>query len=82
MLNPHFVAGEQGFFGGHKSEDIRTFFLKNEIHYNVNCLVVKSESFIKVEKLLQFIIFSFLTFLASLASLARKSYIVSLSREK
>ena len=25
MLNPHFVAGEHGLFGGHKSEDIRTF---------------------------------------------------------
>ena len=28
MLNPHFVAGEHGLFGGHKSEDIRTFFKK------------------------------------------------------
>ena len=28
MLNPHFVAGEQGLFGGHKSEDIRTFSSK------------------------------------------------------
>ena len=27
MLNPQFVAGEHGFFGGHKSKDIRTFFL-------------------------------------------------------
>ena len=27
MLNPHFVAGEHGLFGGHKSEDIRTFFI-------------------------------------------------------
>ena len=27
MLNPHFVAGEHGLFGGHKSEDIRTFLL-------------------------------------------------------
>ena len=26
MLNPQFVAGEHGLFGGHKSEDIRTFF--------------------------------------------------------
>ena len=25
MLNPQFVAGEHGLFGGHKSEDIRTF---------------------------------------------------------
>ena len=25
MLNPHFVAGEHGLFGGHKSEDIRIF---------------------------------------------------------
>ena len=25
MLNPHFVAEEHGLFGGHKSEDIRTF---------------------------------------------------------
>ena len=29
MLNPHFVAGEHGLFGGHKSEDIRTFFIEN-----------------------------------------------------
>ena len=28
MLNPQFVAGEHGLFGGHKSEDIRTFFIK------------------------------------------------------
>ena len=28
MLNPQFVAGEHGLFGGHKSEDIRTFFSK------------------------------------------------------
>ena len=27
MLNPQFVAGEHGLFGGHKSEDIRTFLL-------------------------------------------------------
>ena len=26
MLNPQVVAGEHGLFGGHKSEDIRTFF--------------------------------------------------------
>ena len=26
VLNPHFVAGEHGLFGGHKSEDIWTFF--------------------------------------------------------
>ena len=26
MLNPQFVAEEHGLFGGHKSEDIRTFF--------------------------------------------------------
>ena len=25
MLNPQFVAGEHGLFGGHGSEDIRTF---------------------------------------------------------
>ena len=31
MLNPHFVAGEHGLFGGHKSEDIRTFSLKQFI---------------------------------------------------
>ena len=27
MLNPQFVAGEHGLFGGHKSEDIRSFFM-------------------------------------------------------
>ena len=26
MLNPHFVAGEKGLFGGHKSEDIQHYF--------------------------------------------------------
>ena len=26
MLNPQFVPGEHGLFGGHKSEEIRTFF--------------------------------------------------------
>ena len=34
MLNPQFVAGEHGLFGGHKSEDIRTFLkwkLKQDI---------------------------------------------------
>ena len=29
MLNPQFVAGEHGLFGGHKSEDIRTFLNEN-----------------------------------------------------
>ena len=29
MLNPHFVAGEHGLFGGHESEDIRTIFYGN-----------------------------------------------------
>jgi len=28
MLVPQFVAGEQGLFGGHESEDIRTIFKK------------------------------------------------------
>ena len=28
MLNPHFVAGEHGLFGGHESEDIRTIFFQ------------------------------------------------------
>ena len=39
MLNPHFVAGEHGLFGGHKSEDIRTFFKKKcklGNHYSTN----------------------------------------------
>ena len=30
MLNPQFVAGEHGLFGGHKSEDIPTFFFGGE----------------------------------------------------
>ena len=34
MLNPHFVAGEHRLFGGHKSEDIRTFFIKSLIFDN------------------------------------------------
>ena len=29
MLNPHFVAGQHGLFGGHESEDIRTIFYGN-----------------------------------------------------
>ena len=46
MLNPHFVAGEHGLFGGHKSEDIRTFYfvfsnqeitrLIKAIHFNMH----------------------------------------------
>ena len=33
MLNPQFVAREHGLFGGHKSEDIRTFFsYAGELH--------------------------------------------------
>ena len=31
MLNPQFVAGEHGLFGGHKSEDIRTFHVSNHV---------------------------------------------------
>ena len=31
MLNPHFVAGETGLFGGHESEDIRTIFIFSPI---------------------------------------------------
>ena len=34
MLIPHFVAGKHGFFGGHKSEDIRTFLSKNSKNPN------------------------------------------------
>ena len=30
IIIPHFVAGEHGLFGGHKSEDIRTFFFGSE----------------------------------------------------
>ena len=26
LVIPQFVAGEHGLFGGHKSEDIRTFY--------------------------------------------------------
>ena len=33
MLNPHFVAGEHGLFGGYKSENIRTFFEKQSIDF-------------------------------------------------
>ena len=36
MLNPHFVAGEHGLFGGHKSENIRTFFEKQSITFFKN----------------------------------------------
>ena len=28
MLNPQFVAGEHGLFGGHESKDIQTIFLR------------------------------------------------------
>ena len=31
MLNPQFVAGEHGLFGGHKSEDIRTFYSEYQL---------------------------------------------------
>ena len=29
MLNPHFLAGEHGLFGGHDSKDIQTIFSKS-----------------------------------------------------
>ena len=35
MLNPHFVAGEHGLFGNHKSEDIGTFFKWINFFYNL-----------------------------------------------
>ena len=46
MLNPHFVAGEHGLFGGHKSEDIRTFFQVNFFHRNDKacCFVIQLPS--------------------------------------
>ena len=37
MLNPQFVAGEHGLFGGHKSEDIRTFFSYKTTMYVLLC---------------------------------------------
>ena len=41
MLNPLFVAGEHGLFGGHKSEDIRTFFSMATVLCSVTaCLVM------------------------------------------
>ena len=55
MLIPHFVAGEHGLFGGHKSEDIRTFFSKKSTSYksffklsdNVCDCVICFENFVK-----------------------------------
>ena len=35
MLNPQFVAGEHGLFGGHKSEDIRTFFFVYLVRFRI-----------------------------------------------
>ena len=32
LVIPQFVAGEHGLFGGHKSEDIRTFLQDYKIH--------------------------------------------------
>ena len=29
LVIPQFVAGEHGLFGGHKSEDIRTFLIND-----------------------------------------------------
>ena len=40
MLNPQFVAGEHGLFGGHKSEDIGTFLsfkIKSDQQLNYLC---------------------------------------------
>ena len=47
MLNPQFVAGEHGFFGGHKSEDIRTFFLNI---FNIENWEEDSKEFTKLTK--------------------------------
>ena len=40
MLNPQFVAGEHGLFGGHKSEDIRTF-----LNYEFSCVISKEKTY-------------------------------------
>ena len=47
MLNPHFVAGEHGLFGGHKSEDIQTF-LKSAYLYYVDFV---SPAYIYIDKI-------------------------------
>ena len=45
MLNPQFVAGEHGLFGGHKSEDFRTFFYLNLLFFAV-FWVLKVEKYV------------------------------------
>ena len=46
MLNPHFVAGEHGLFGGHKSADIRTFFSHKTVASSIKELSQNNESFL------------------------------------
>ena len=40
MFNPHFVAGEHGLFGGHKSEDIFFSTMKNHVTINYSNLIL------------------------------------------
>ena len=61
MLNPQFVAGEHGLFGGHKSEDIRTFFssrMQIEIHIyfivcNTECMSLLRKKTFMLDEMLQ-----------------------------
>ena len=39
MLNPQFVAGEHRLFGGHNSEDIRTFLELELFHLSLTTLI-------------------------------------------
>ena len=46
MLNLQFVAGEHGLFGGHKSEDIRTFF---SLNFNIQLKKFEYDSRLKAD---------------------------------
>ena len=48
MLNPHFVAWEQGLFGGHKSEDIRTFFFRQWYQPEKNLIILEPYNLLKL----------------------------------
>ena len=53
MLNPQFVAGEHGLFGGHKSEDIRTFSVIEILYMLLDLLFNKLKNWLNITKAVQ-----------------------------
>ena len=57
MLNPQFVAGKHGLFGGHKSEDIRTFL--NTKFENLHRIFLHAYASCKEQAVRRFFLFSY-----------------------